>query len=96
MISLNGDFNVEEAVNLEDFFEVRSVGNSCLKYWERVVRGTETTDILKRKVKYGQSIDEIVVGNIRGNSFNDNFKEAIGKKCKCMEFYLEDNKIFFV
>lgn len=94
MISLNGDFNVEEAVYLKYFFGVRSVGNSCLKYWERVVRGTETTDILNRKVKCGQGIDEIVVGNIRGDSFNDNLRERLARNVNVWNSTLKTTKVF--
>lgn len=94
-ISLNGDFDIEDAVYLKDFFGVGSLGDDCLVDWQRFSGATKTKDVrnLTEKMSAGGRW-WIVVSNVSGNSFNDNFMGAIGGKFEGMKFCFKGEKGF--
>lgn len=56
MISFDGRFEVKQAACLKDFFVVGSSDHDFGVYREKFAGGTETTDVLYRKVKCARAL----------------------------------------
>lgn len=92
MISFDGRFEVEQAACLKDFFGVGSSDHESGVYRERFAGGTETTDVLNRKVKCARALTNLSSVTSVGTPLTTTLK--FGRKCESVKFCLEDDKCF--